>query len=271
MSQECMISGQISSRIRILFPGLLMAIVPMFAQVAPPGPQGYPQNPANPGIAEPQGAADGGDQEAPGPGGGVARISLLNGDVSVRRGDSGDYVAAAQNAPVMVQDSIQTGAGARAEVQFDVSSMIRLAQNTEVHFTDLQPGRSQMQLGRGTVTFRILRDSNAQVEIDTPSVSVRPSRQGAYRITVTDDGVTYITPRAGQVEVFTPKGSETVPTGQTMMARGPSSDPEFQMVGALNQDDAGTTGPTPTRPGVPTGLGQHLAAMFLRGFTAPKS
>ena len=66
------------------------------------------------------------------------RISLLNGDVSVRRGDSGDYVAATQNAPMMVQDSIQTGAGARAEVQFDSITMVRLAQNTEVHFTDLQ-------------------------------------------------------------------------------------------------------------------------------------
>jgi hypothetical protein len=137
----------------------------------------------------------------------------------------------------MVQDSIQTGAGARAEVQFDITSMIRLAQNTELHFTDLQPGRTQMQLGRGTVTYRILRDGNAQVEIDTPSISVRLTRQGIYRITVTDDGQTYLTPRAGQVEVFTPKGSQMVQPGQTMMARGQSSDPEFQLIAALNRDE----------------------------------
>ena len=158
---------------------------------------------------------------------GVARVSLLNGDVSVRRGDNGDYVAAALNAPVMVQDSIQTGAGARAEVQFDVANMVRLAQNTEVHFTDLQNGRYQMQLGRGTVTYRLLRDVNPQVEIDTPSISVRITQQGVYRITVTDDGQSYVTPRNGQAEVFTPKGSQVVPTGQTLMARGPASDPEY--------------------------------------------
>lgn len=228
--------GRISNKFSLLFLSLLMATLPMFAQLAPP-PQGYPQQyPSNQGVP-PQGAADGGDQAAADAGPGVARISLLNGDVSVRRGDSGDYVAAAQNAPVMAQDSIQTGSGARAEVQFDNTSMIRLAQTTEVHFTDMQQGRSQMQLGRGTVTFRLFRDSNVQVEIDTPSVSVRPTRMGAYRITVTDDGQTYITPRMGQVEVFTPKGSQMVDPGQTMVARGPASDPEFQMITALNRDE----------------------------------
>jgi len=236
MHQEQTMLGQYTSKFSILISSLFLAAMPMFAQVAPP-PQGYPQqDPAYQGP-QPQGAADGGDQEPSGPGPGVARISLLNGDVSVRRGDSGDYVAATQNAPMMVQDSIQTGAGARTEVQFDAVSMIRLAQNTEVHFTDLQQGRVQMQLGRGTVTFRIFRDTNGQVEIDTPSVSIRPARQGVYRITVTDDGQTYITPRAGQVEVFTPKGSQMVPMGQTMMARGESSDPEFQMIGALKVDE----------------------------------
>ena len=226
-------SGPISRKSFPLFSSLL-ASISLFAQVAP---QQYPQDP-NAQVYSPQGAADGGDQEAAAAAGpGIARISLLEGDVSVRRGDSGDYVAAAQNAPVMVQDSLQVGNGGRAEVQFDAASMIRMAQSTEVRFTDLQPGHFQMQLGRGTVTYRVLRDSNDQVEIDTPSVSIRPAHAGVYRVTVTDDGQTYVTPRTGQVEVFTPKGSQMVQAGQTLMARGPSQDPEFQMVNALNRDE----------------------------------
>jgi len=47
---------------------------------------------------------------------GVARLSLLNGDVSVRRGDSGDWVAAAVNAPLVVEDSVITGVNSRAEI-----------------------------------------------------------------------------------------------------------------------------------------------------------
>src|SRR5436190_12448366 len=107
MLQERSMLGLFSSKLSILFPSLLVATLPLLAQLAP---QGVPQD--QPGLAG-QPAPDGGDQD-PGPGPGVARISLLNGDVSVRRGDSGDYVAATQNAPMMVQDSIQTGAGARA-------------------------------------------------------------------------------------------------------------------------------------------------------------
>jgi len=211
-------SGQSSNKLSILVPAVLVAILPVYGQVAP---------------------TDAADQQAgpPTAAAGVARISLLNGDVSVRRGDSGEYVAAAQNAPVMVGDSLQTGAGARAEVQFDIANLIRNAQNTEVHFTDLENGRYQMQLGRGTVTYRLFNNANAQVEIDTPSISVRPVQQGAFRVTVTDDGVTYVTPRNGQVEVFTPKGSQIVQMGQTLMARGPAADPEYQMVAALNRDD----------------------------------
>src|SRR5579872_6868198 len=39
----------------------------------------------------------------------VARISVLNGDVSVRRGDAGDVVAAGVNGPLMADDHALTG------------------------------------------------------------------------------------------------------------------------------------------------------------------
>src|ERR1017187_5990035 len=39
---------------------------------------------------------------------GVARISLMNGDVSVRRGDSGEWVAGVINAPLLTDDRVAT-------------------------------------------------------------------------------------------------------------------------------------------------------------------
>ena len=126
--------------------------------------------------------------QAEGPGRGVARISLMNGDVSVRRGDSGEVVAAALNAPVVVEDQILTGADSRAEVQFDYANMLRLAAMSEVRISELENQRLQLQVARGLVTFRVLRDSRAQIEVSTPSVSVRPMEQGSYRILVREDG-----------------------------------------------------------------------------------
>jgi hypothetical protein len=97
----------------------------------------------------------------------------------VRRGDSGDVVAAALNAPVMADDRLLTGSAGRAEVQFDSSNMIRIGANSEVRFAAMDVKSFQIQVAAGTVTFRTLRPSQVLVEVDTPSVAVRPLRPGA--------------------------------------------------------------------------------------------
>jgi hypothetical protein len=129
----------------------------------------------------------------------VARLSIAQGDVNVKRGDSGDLVAAVVNAPLLPQDHVQTSDGSRAEVQLDYANMIRLAPNTDVGFADLEYHRYQVQLGAGSIIYRVLRDSDAQAEIDTPSVAVRPTQQGDYRVSVLDDGSTEITVRSGEL------------------------------------------------------------------------
>ncbi len=168
---------------------------------------------------------------------GVARVSVVQGDVSVQRGNSGDWVSATVNTPLMTDDRLATGTNSRAEIQFDGANLLRVGGDAEVALTQLESGRYQMAVARGTVTYRVLRNSNIDIEVDTPSVSVRPSRQGAYRIAVTDAGETEVTARSGEVEVFSPHGSQWVRAGQTLMARGSASDPEFQMVRALPSDE----------------------------------
>jgi FecR protein len=168
---------------------------------------------------------------------GVARISLINGDVSVRRGDSGEWVAGVINAPLLTDDRVATGPSSRAEIQFDSSNLLRLGANAELRLSQLEYGRYQMELAHGVMTYRMLRTSDGNIEIDTPSVSVRPSRQGSFRISVNEAGETEVTARNGDVEVFTPRGSQWVRNGQTLMARGAASDAEFQVVAAGNMDD----------------------------------
>lgn len=172
-----------------------------------------------------------------GPGRGVARISLINGDVSVRRGDSGDWVAAAVNGPMVVYDHLLTGPNSRAEIQFDYANMLRLSGETEVGLSGLENKQYQVQLARGTVTLAVLRDSDAQIEVDTPNVSVRPVKRGMYRITVDPDGQSTVTVREGEAEAYTPKGVERVRTGRTMLVRGTANEPEFQMVSAAAWDN----------------------------------
>ena len=144
---------------------------------------------------------------------GVARISLMNGEVSVRRGDTADWVAGVINAPLLTDDRVATGPNSRTEVQFDSSNLLRLGANAELRLTQLENNRFQMELARGMVTYRVLRNSDANVEIDTPSISVRPTRLGSVRIVVNEGGDTEVTARGGDVEVFTPRGSQWIRSG----------------------------------------------------------
>jgi Family of unknown function (DUF6600)/FecR protein len=168
---------------------------------------------------------------------GVARISVVNGDVSVRRGDSGDLSAAALNGPLVANDDLATGQDGRAEIQFDWGNMIRLGPQTEVRMGELEDRHFLVQIAAGTTTFRVLRDSGADVEISTPTVSIRPAGEGSYRVSVDPDGATEITVRSGRAEIFSPRGSEILNEGSTMEARGNPSDPEYMIVAAIPQDE----------------------------------
>jgi len=168
---------------------------------------------------------------------GVARISVIAGDVSIQRGDSDERSAAAVNAPLVTGDLVTTGPGSRAEIQFDSANMVRLAADAEVRLSEVASSRYQLQVARGTVMFSVVRDSGAQVEVSTPAVSVRPLRRGAYRVTVLDDGTAEITARAGEADIYTPRGVEKLYSGKTMLVRGSTSDPEFQEVATRGPDD----------------------------------
>jgi hypothetical protein len=167
----------------------------------------------------------------------VARLSLMNGDVSVRRGDSGDWVAAAINAALMVEDRVYTAPGSRAEVQFDFYNRIRQSEDAEIRLSDLEEGRYQIQLARGTATFAALKGSNAQVEISTPGAAVRPLSWGSYRITVQPDGEAIITVRRGEADIYTSRGSQKLKSGKTLHVRlGADGVSEFQYVAELEND-----------------------------------
>lgn len=167
---------------------------------------------------------------------GVARLSIVTGDVWVQRGDSDTRSAGAVNAPLMAGDVVGAAPGGRAEIQFDAANFARLAADSEMRLAELTPGRYQLQVGRGTIMFSQVRESRVQIEIDTPQVAIKPKQKGAYRISVFDDHAE-ITVRVGQAEIYTPSGTETLDPGKTMLVRGKPSDPEYQMENAIEQDD----------------------------------
>ncbi|MGH7707307.1 MAG: DUF6600 domain-containing protein [Vulcanimicrobiaceae bacterium] len=183
------------------------------------------------GSAAPAGAY----QASDGPG--VARISVLRGTVAIKHGDAGDTVAAAINAPLLVGDYLTTAADSRAEVQFDYDALARVGPDAQLRFTQLDPTQHTLQLAAGSVELRIFGRTDAHPEIETPSVTVRPVESGRYRITVTGDGNTEITVRAGRAEIVSPQGTRELDPGGTLLVQGDATAPEFRDVATVAYDD----------------------------------
>ena len=173
-------------------------------------------------LAVPAWAEDPGDA----PDHGVARISLLKGEVTVRRGDSGEFVAAELNAPLVALDHVLTDEEAKAEIQLDGANLVRLSEDSEVRLAELADRNFLIQVATGTVTFRVLKDSKSEIEISTPAIAIRPRMEGSYRVFVLDDGSTELTVRSGEVEIFAGQRTDYVRTGQTLVISGDPSDPE---------------------------------------------
>jgi hypothetical protein len=166
----------------------------------------------------------------------VARISLIQGDVSTERGDNSQWAAATVNTPVVSGDSVSTGANARTELQLDASDVLRVADNSSAKVASLSRQQIQVQVGQGLVTYTVLRPSDAAAEIDTPNVAVRPRGQGEYRILVDNNGQTQVIVRNGSADVSTPQGSTTVDAGQMITVQG-TDNPQYQTSAAPARDE----------------------------------
>jgi len=172
---------------------------------------------------------------------GVARISLIQGDVSMQRGDTGDWSAAALNQPVVGGDRISTGDGSKAELQLDHANVLRLGNNAQAKIATMertQVGRAQIQfqVGQGLAYYTVFKDSEAAVEIDTPNAAIRPtSKEGIYRIEVSGFE-TQVIVRAGAVEISTPHGSSRVEMGQAATVRGTTDEAGNVLGGAPSTD-----------------------------------
>src|SRR5277367_5463694 len=169
---------------------------------------------------------------------GVARISLIHGDVSTQRGDSKDWSAAALNAPVLAGDRVSTGDKARTEIQLDYANMLRLAEHTQANITQLNKSQIQIQLGHGMANYTVYKGSDADAEIDTPNVAIKTERrESSFRILVTADDHTEVLVRKGEIEVTTPQGGTRVGQGQFITIQGAGADAQYKIGEAPARDD----------------------------------
>src|SRR3984957_20744946 len=145
------------------------------------------------------------------PAGRVARLSFLQGSVSLEPAGAQDWIAAELNRPLTTNDRLWSDTpGSRAELDIG-GAVIRVGSDTGFSFLNLDDNIAQLQVTAGTVsvTVRELLE-NQTYEIDTPNVAVLLDQAGEYRVDVNEAGNTSVVRvSAGQAEAN--GGGQTVP------------------------------------------------------------
>src|SRR5712692_10811014 len=118
----------------------------------------------------------------------VARISYVDGSVSLQPGGQGDWGSAARNRPMTIGDKIWVDKDSRAELQAGPAAM-HLGSLTALSFLNLDQGITQMRLAEGSLNFRVseLREGDLY-EVDAPNLAFTVKQAGAFRIDVNENG-----------------------------------------------------------------------------------
>lgn len=176
--------------------------------------------------------ADDGD-----PPGRVARLSYVQGAVSMQPTGQQDWVGAEINRPVTTGDKLWADApGSRAELDIG-GAAIRMGANTGFSFLNLDDNVAQMQVTAGTVIINVREMlENQTYEVDTPNIAVVLDQAGQYRIEVSDSGdSTTVRVAEGQAEAT--QGGQTLPVNNQQVVTFNGNNPADASASTLGAPD----------------------------------
>lgn len=147
---------------------------------------------------------------------GSLRISLIEGDVQIRMEDTGEWVPASANIPLVEGDQIWVPEGGRTELQLKDGTFLRLDEESALEILALEDNSFQFYLTEGYAyaNFRGLKGSLLQ--IDTPISSIRAYEKSNFRIDAAREGYTDISVYAGSVHAENREGVMKVDAGRTL-------------------------------------------------------
>jgi hypothetical protein len=132
----------------------------------------------------------------------VARISVIQGNVSVEPASVDQFSAAEENYPLTTGDRIYADVGASAELETGELA-VRLGPQADLTVTAMTDTLSQLGLAGGSVHLRSYSlDPNATVELDTPNIAVTVLQPGDVRVDVDPQSdATVVWLLSGQVQI----------------------------------------------------------------------
>jgi hypothetical protein len=171
----------------------------------------------------------------------VARIAIIQGNVSLEPAGVDTFSQAELNYPLTVGDRVYVDLQGLAELQ-TAGLAVRMGNAADITLASLSDQVAQFGLAQGSIrvsTHDLLAPANtaAVVEIDTPNGSVLVQQPGDIRVdSYPQSDTTVVTVTSGQVEVTGPQLAQMVGPGQSLRLSG-SNPVAAQFVGLLEQDN----------------------------------
>ncbi|MFI5244064.1 MAG: DUF6600 domain-containing protein [Gemmatimonadales bacterium] len=147
----------------------------------------------------------------------VARLSSLQGGVSLQTSGSSDWGTATLNSSITTGDRLVAEDGGRAELEIGPLAA-RIGSSTDVTVTSLTDGLLQLGVPAGTLRLSVYRmNPGDTIEVDTPNGAVSVLAPGNYRIATGAGGEqTIVSVESGRAELSGPNLSQVVEGGRTV-------------------------------------------------------
>ncbi|MGH9944797.1 MAG: DUF6600 domain-containing protein, partial [Pyrinomonadaceae bacterium] len=157
----------------------------------------------------------------------VARVSLIRGDVSLRRAGSQKWERAALNTPLVEGDRLATGDDSRLEIQIDARNFIRVGSYATLDILTLRDEGVALSLAEGTISLRLAEFDREReyFEIDAPGSTIAAEKRGVYRLDVAQSGDVRVTARDGaRARIYSETSGFTLREGRTASLRAGGAD-----------------------------------------------
>ena len=119
----------------------------------------------------------------------IVRISYVEGEVRLDNGHG--YENVTMNVPVTEHNWLQTRSDGWAEIQLEDGSLIRLAPDTVIAFTEL--GRlssggtvTTVDLDQGEAEFKITKHDDSDFQVTVKNKTIALTHSGSFRVTSTN-------------------------------------------------------------------------------------
>jgi hypothetical protein len=146
----------------------------------------------------------------------AARLSSMEGTVSLQAPGSDDWTQPSPNYTLSTGDRLYAGQDAHAELDFG-SGAVRLDHGGDLTLTNLTDNFTQLGLDEGALEASLYRyDKGDSLEFDTPNGALVPTGPGTYIVSIEPNGGTVVEVESGALEISGPGLEQTLNAGQVV-------------------------------------------------------